>query len=194
MISNTKQEIVLASTSPRRHMLLKQVNIPFKFLSPDAHEAMPASDDFGKIVCSNALDKAKSVSHLAEGRLILGADTLVEFEGAPLGKPRDKDDAFKMLNLLSGQEHRVYTGIALVNSTTGETFTEFVKTSVIFRELEKNEIAEYIQSGEPMDKAGSYGIQARGALFIQKIDGCFFNVMGLPLSRLWILLHKAGWR
>ncbi|MBT3232892.1 MAG: septum formation protein Maf [Calditrichaeota bacterium] len=182
------KEIILASTSPRRQMLLKQVQIPFTIMIPDAEELFPSKGDFAEIVMHNAKAKASSVIEAAGGRIILGADTIVDIGGVALGKPVDIQDAFRMLNLLSGNEHNVYTGVALVDSFSGSVVTDFVKTQVRFRMLTAGEIDDYISTGEPMDKAGSYGIQERGALFIESIQGCFFNVMGLPLSRLWELL------
>ena len=180
-------EIILASTSPRRRQLLTQVNIPFIVIAPDAVERRPTNGDFG-VVVENAELKARSVIERADGRLILGADTVADLDRRPLGKPTDSDDARRMLRILSGRSHRVHTGIALVDPVTNRTYSDHVITVVTFRTLAETEIEDYIRSGEPFDKAGSYGIQERGALFIEKVNGCFFNVMGLPLARFWELL------
>ncbi len=185
-------EIVLASTSPRRQMLLKQVNIPFRVIPPVVAEASPIGDDFARIVVMNAEAKAASVLDQVNSQAVLGADTLVELNGRPLGKPSSNDDARRMLNELSGQDHFVHTGIALIDAETGTRYSDNEITRVYFRNLTSAEIDAYIESGEPMDKAGSYGIQGRGALFIHRVEGCFFNVMGLPLAKLWELLLK--WR
>lgn len=171
-------------------MLLNQVHIPFVVILPDAQEEFPQNGDFAEVVVRNAEAKANSVIEKANGMLILGADTIVDLNGIALGKPVDTDDARRMLSQLSGREHNVYTGIALVDSTNGRIISDYVVTRVRFRNLGADEIEDYIDSGEPMDKAGSYGIQERGALFIESIQGCFFNVMGLPLARLWELLKN----
>jgi len=183
-------EIILASTSPRRQMLLRQVNIPFRVIPPVVDEVSPIGDDFARIVVINAEAKAASVLDQVNGQAILGADTLVELNGRPLGKPVNRDDARRMLNELSGQDHSVHTGITLIDAETGAHYCDNEITRVYFRNLRRIEIDAYIESGEPMDKAGSYGIQGRGALFIYRVEGCFFNVMGLPLSKLWEILLK----
>jgi len=191
--TNPPSQIILASSSPRRCLLLTQVGVDFMQLIPAAVEETPLDLNFADVVQRNAAAKARTVLAQAQGRLILSADTIVELDGKPLGKPRDRDDAHRMLRALSGREHRVYSGIALIKPTGG-TLTDYARTVVQFRGLSDEEITDYIASGEPMDKAGSYGIQARGALFIESVSGCFFNVMGLPLAKLWRLLHRAGWR
>jgi len=183
-------EIILASTSPRRQMLLRQVNIPFRVIPPVVDEVSPIGDDFARIVVINAEAKAASVLDQVNGQAILGADTLVELNGRPLGKPVNRDDARRMLNELSGRDHFVHTGITLIDAETGTRYCDNEITRVYFRNLTRVEIDAYIESGEPMDKAGSYGIQGRGALFIYRVEGCFFNVMGLPLSKLWEILLK----
>ncbi len=169
-------------------MLLTQVAIPFEVILPNVDELSPTNGDFERVVVRNAELKARSVSGRADGRLILGADTIVDLDGQPLGKPQDEADANRMLHRLSGRAHRVHSGIALYDPTRDKLYSDHAATSVTFRSLTDAEISAYIESGEPMDKAGSYGIQARGALFIERIEGCFFNVMGLPLAKLWELL------
>jgi len=195
-------EIILASTSPRRKMLLKQVAIPFISISPDVSEEFPIDGNFRKVVMRNAEAKAQSVvmrltgNHISADvsnqsrKIILGADTIVDLNGRALGKPCNEDEARWMLHELSGQEHIVHSGIALLDFARDKINCNHVQTSVLFRKLRDGEIDAYIRSGEPMDKAGSYGIQARGALFIERIEGCFFNVMGLPLARLWEMLWE----
>jgi len=170
-------------------MLLAQVGIPFIVIPPTADEAHPIKHQFAEATIGNATLKARSVRDRAEGRIILGADTIVDLDGDGLGKPKDGDDAFRMLTLLSGRTHRVHTGIVLINGRTGEERSENVITEVTFRRLPTTEIEDYIATGEPFDKAGAYGIQERGALLIERVNGCFFNVMGLPIARLWELLR-----
>lgn len=184
-------EIILASTSPRRQMLLSQVRIPFKVIPPTAREIYPINGNFAEAVIKNAVSKAESVIGKACGNIILGADTIVDLDGKPLGKPTDAAEARRMLCSLSGRTHVVHTGVALVNPDRRISRTLHSMTKVTFRTLDADEIDAYIASGEPFDKAGSYGIQGSGALFIERIDGCFFNVMGLPLAATWELLKKT---
>lgn len=134
--------------------------------------------------------KAQSVAQLYPDDVVIGSDTVVEIDGGILGKPKDKTDACRMLSLLSGRTHRVYTGVCVIGG--GRADTQADCTSVTFYELSEKEIMDYVNSGEPMDKAGSYGIQGRGALFVKKIDGDFYSVMGLPVSRLNRMLKALG--
>ncbi|NQU05849.1 MAG: septum formation protein Maf [Calditrichaeota bacterium] len=188
--SITIPEIILASSSPRRRMLLKQIGVPFRIILPDCAEKNPDKDDFPSSVIHNAGLKANSVLTLADGSAVLGADTVVELNGEPLGKPSSLDEAAKMLRSLSGKSHYVHTGIVLIDSASGLQYQDHDITQVFFRELPDTEIEDYVASGEPMDKAGSYGIQERGALLVRRVEGCFFNVMGLPVSKLWEMLMK----
>lgn len=143
-------------------------------------------------MCDIARRKAEFAARKARaGDIIIAADTLVLLDGAVLGKPEDEADAFKMLNLLSGNWHQVYTGLCVM-SGTGEAVCDFEMTDVKFRELELEEIEGYIETGEPFDKAGAYGIQERGALLVERISGDYFNVMGLPLSKLGLMLRRFG--
>ena len=169
-------------------MILKQVSIPFEIILPEAEELFPEKGNFAETVKYNALKKAQSVIADAHNRTILGADTIVNCDEKALGKPKNEAEAKLMLQMLSDKQHTVYSGIALINPVTKNILAEHVETKVKFRKLEEDEIMDYISTGEPLDKAGSYGIQGRGALFIESIQGCFFNVMGLPVSRLWELL------
>ena len=173
-------------------MLLRQVGIEFDVIPPGSDEVLPVKKDFIETVVRNAEAKAVSVLSKSDGRLVLGADTLVNLDGEPLGKPTDREDARKMLHRLSGNDHFVHTGIALVDPDSDFRYLDHETTKVTFRKLTDEEIEAYISTGEPMDKAGSYGIQERGAAFISRIEGCFFNVMGLPLAKLWEAL--INWR
>jgi septum formation protein len=131
-----------------------------------------------------ALLKARAVVQHCDEGVIIGADTLVSLDGKLLGKPTDDVDAMKMLTQLSGTSHEVVTGVALIDASTGRTVAWAEKTQVYFRKLHSTEIADYIASGEASDKAGAYGIQERGAAFVRRIEGCYFNVVGLPLASL----------
>ena len=179
--------LILASASPRRSALLSQIGITFEVRpsdiiepSPNVHVNTPASEVTQKL----ALLKARDVAQRFNESIIIGADTLVSLEGTLLGKPTDDADAFKMLTHLSGTCHEVVTGVALVEAGTGREVVWSETTQVYFRELDSTEIAAYIASGETSDKAGAYGIQGRGAAFVRRIEGCYFNVVGLPLASL----------
>jgi len=186
-----KIKIVLASSSPRRKFLLEQIGIKFTILKPNVQEVKHKGSDFAKTVLHNAEIKALSVVSSANGLPILGADTLVDLDGNALGKPSDSADAVSMLSRLSGKIHRVYSGIVVIESNSGTIHQDYAVTEVQFRDLSDEEIDDYVCSGDPFDKAGSYGIQRRGALLVDSIDGCFYNVMGLPLSKLWQILQKV---
>ena len=177
--------LILASASPRRSALLSQIGITFEVRpsdiiepSPNVHVNTPASEVTQKL----ALLKARDVAQHFNESIIIGADTLVSLEGTLLGKPTDDADAFKMLTHLSGTCHEVVTGVALVEVGAGREVVWSETTQVYFRELDSTEIAAYIASGETSDKAGAYGIQGRGAAFVRRIEGCYFNVVGLPLA------------
>ena len=184
--------IVLASGSPRRVELLRMIGIEDFAVIPDnsPEEIIPELSP-EQAVCAIALRKAKNISRLCgDDDIIIAADTLVYINGHPLGKPDGADEAAAMLRELSGRRHTVYTGVALLRCGVDITDTE--RTDVFFRELTDNEITGYIKTGEPFDKAGAYGAQGRGAVFIERIEGDFFNVMGLPLCRLSIMLRDFG--
>ena len=182
--------IVLASRSPRRRLLLEQVGINFEIITPRAEETQPEGNALADTVLQNAEAKALSVLDISTAVPVLGADTLVDLHGDVLGKPSDSAEAVIMLSKLSGALHKVYTGIVVIDSKTGTTYRDHAVTEVRFRTLTAEEIDDYVRSGDPLDKAGSYGIQGRGALFVESINGCFYNVMGLPLSKLWQILLK----
>lgn len=184
-------EIVLASASPRRRELLSLMGLQdFKVIPADTDEAITAAGP-EDTVQEIALQKARKVAaETSAGTLVLAADTLVYLAGKPLGKPRDATEATAMLQRLSGRSHAVYTGVALCQNDREFTFAE--RTDVYFRALSQEEIDFYVRSGEPLDKAGAYGAQGLGAIFIERIDGDFFNVMGLPLCRLVLALRQFG--
>lgn len=195
------KNIILASASPRRFELLKMIGITDFTVTP-AHidETPPEGKSPEETVCLLAMQKAEAVAVMVasdcgqsqttqpNSPLIIAADTLVYIDGRLLGKPIDTDDAAETLRTLSGRCHTVYTGIAITNG--GKSISKAEKTDVYFREISDDEIAEYIATGEPMDKAGAYGAQGYGAVFIERIDGDFFNVVGLPLCRLSKMLKE----
>lgn len=180
------RQIVLASASPRRHELLKYITTEFEILPSDIEEIAQGSPS--EQVVKLALDKASDIAQKRPNAVVIGADTLVAIGELILGKPKNKVDAARMLMMLSGETHSVYTGIAVI--ADGALVTRCVSTSVTFNEMSAREIAAYIDTDEPMDKAGAYGIQGYGGKFINKIDGCYFNVMGLPQSVLYDMIAK----
>ncbi len=179
--------IILASGSPRRHELLKKIVPDFRIEPSDASEEVLASDPI-ELAVENARLKAAAVAKKFPSSTVLGADTIVELDGEILLKPLDEDDARKMLRRLSDREHRVITGLALIRGTRVSTAHEI--TRVFFGAMTDEEIANYVATGEPMDKSGSYALQGGAAPFIKKIDGDWSNVVGLPLYRLRRLLQS----
>lgn len=180
------KKIILASNSPRRKEILENLNIKFDVLSPDTDESsvdkmLPPELYVENLASLKAFAAAKET---VLQKIIIGADTVVALDDKILLKPKDDDDAFNMLKILSGRVHSVYTGICVVNSHTAKSCIAYEKTDVYFRNLDDDEILRYIQTGESADKAGAYGIQGLGSLFIEKIDGDYFNVVGLPVCRL----------
>lgn len=182
--------LILASASPRRKALLSMFGIDFSSDPSDGPEIPPPGADAAQTVRMLSEAKARRAAARHPGDIVIGADTVVELDGVILGKPEDEEDAFRMLRALSGREHRVYTGVTLVRD--GECFSETEMTRVFFRELSDAEIRGYIATGEPMDKAGAYGYQGIASLFVERIDGDYFNVVGLPLCRLGRMLETMG--
>ena len=184
--------IVLASQSPRRQELLARIGVEdFKTLSLDIDESYPAAlspEDTVRFIAGKKSEAAAALC--APDDLIITADTMVFLGNDRLGKPQDGEDAFRMLRALSGERHTVCTGVSLRQGARCESFA--VSTAVYFRPMTDEEIRSYIKTGEPMDKAGAYGVQSRGALFVERIDGDFFNVMGLPVEQLGLALTRFG--
>ena len=185
-------DIILASQSPRRRELLERMGVgDFRIVTPDIDEQMDRDLPPGELVGRISLEKALAVqAQEGKGPIIIAADTVVALDGAVLGKPADELDAFKMLSTLSGCRHQVYTGLTVLRGE--EQYTVSEETTVTFRELSAEEIDRYIATGEPMDKAGAYGIQGYGALLVEGIQGDYYNVMGLPVCRLGLLLRRLG--
>ncbi|MEK5026411.1 Maf family protein [Paenibacillus sp. FSL M7-1046] len=194
MGSDNSRLIILASGSPRRRELLSLLGLPFEVISSDADESTPPDFTPEMIVRSLALRKAEAVVHAAGKRnaVIVGSDTIVVLDDKVLGKPVDEQDSRVMLGLLQGKTHQVYTGVACIGLPEGKILVEHRVTSVTMRALSEAEISAYIATGEPADKAGSYAIQGLGATLVEKIEGCYFNVVGLPLSLLGRMLSRVG--
>ena len=185
-------KIVLASASPRRRELLQMLGLSgFSVIPAQSGEADCRGLSPEDAVTALSRAKAAEVAaDCAPDDIIIAADTIVWHEGEILGKPDNEAGAAKMLGRLSGCRHEVYTGICIISG--GTQLCEFEKTSVLFREIAPREIAKYVATGEPLDKAGAYGAQGLGSLFVERIDGDFFNVMGLPLCRLGKMLGSFG--
>jgi len=186
--------IILASNSPRRKDLLRQIGVTFTSDPAHVDESALPGESPESYAIRMALDKAQVVSRRHGAGLIIAADTVVVLGDTILGKPMDLKDAERMLGMLSGKMHLVITGLALVDSGTGKTLTRAAVTKVWFRNLTPEEVRSYAATGEPVDKAGAYGIQEKGSLLVEKIEGCYFNVVGLPLSLLSKLLQDFGIR
>jgi len=181
--------LILGSQSPRRKELLGLFHIPFVIRVADIDEAMDPSLPPQEEVARVSRAKAAAIPREKED-VVIAADTIVVLEGQVLGKPRDEADAVRMLTALSGRDHQVMTGVTVLRGETALTHTEI--TDIHFRPLSQKEIAAYVATGEPMDKAGSYGIQGGAALFAEKMHGDYYNVMGLPVCRLWQMLRQIA--
>lgn len=182
--------VILASSSPRRLQLLQQIGIEAE-VRPAAFDELSTGTMADEVVLANAVGKCQAVCAAYGDKVpVIAADTVVVLDNRILGKPKDAADAVRMLTELSGRTHKVLTGVAV--SFDGRQLAEVCETEVIFRTLTAAEIADYVATGEPLDKAGAYGIQGRGAVFVEKINGCYNNVVGLPLTRLHLMLAKLG--
>ena len=180
--------IILASQSPRRRELLSVITTEFEVIPAVGEEKADRSLPPSEYVCALAEHKAREVAASHSDDIVIGADTVVAIGGEILGKPKDKQDAGRMLALLSGREHSVFTGMCILRHSMNILFCE--ETRVRFFDLTDNEIKDYIATGEPFDKAGAYGIQGIGALLVSGIEGDYYNVMGLPVGRLARELKK----
>jgi len=190
-------KLILASASPRRAEILRTAGIQFEISHAGVDETPLGNELPGDYVRRLALAKALSAAERNRGRaggaLVLGADTIVAVGGEILGKPSSPDDARRMLRSLSGKIHEVHTGLALLRNPGPKQYVVEEITRVRFAPLTDQEIEEYIATGEPFDKAGAYAIQGVGGRYVTRIEGCYFNVMGLPLARLYSLLRESGW-
>ena len=187
-----EKTIILASNSPRRKELLRQIGMSFRSDPADVDEQILPGEEADEYAVRVALDKASVAAERTGAGIIIAADTIVVLGTTVLGKPADAKDAERMLGMLSGKMHAVITGLVVMDAGTRKTQKRIAVTNVWFRNLTNDEIVSYVATGEPLDKAGAYGIQERGALFVQKIEGCYFNVVGLPLSLLGEMLVDFG--
>mgnify|MGYP006289239711 CR=1 FL=1 len=183
------EQIILASGSPRRKKLVERLGIDFEVCPSQIDEDQVNESRPEVLVKVLARLKAQEVADRKEG-IIIAADTVVSLHQEVLGKPATEKEAYAMLKKLSGSEHQVTTGITVISNS--QEITDYQQTTVQFREIDDQEINQYIATGEPMDKAGAYGIQAKGAIFVTGINGCFYNVMGMPLAWLVERLKELG--
>lgn len=186
-----RTNLILASRSPRRIQLLRQIGLNPTVMPCDIPEPFDSTRTPEENAASLALQKALCIAEKVGEGVIIGADTIVILDGEMLGKPESPADAVRMLGMLSGRTHSVVTGFALVERPSGRHMTGTERTEVTFRRLPREEIEEYVRGGSPLDKAGAYGIQDDyGAVFVTRVEGCFYNVVGLPLSKLHTALRK----
>jgi len=187
-----RREIILASRSKARRSLLRQMGLKFRVVGSGAKESRRISRSCAGLVISNALKKAEDVASRHPRSVVIGADTVVLVGKRIIGKPRNIADARRTLKLLSKRPQWVYSGVAVVDKDRGRIFTDYEKTKVYMYPLTDRRISNYFAKVSPMDKAGSFDIQGMGGIFIDRIEGCFYNVVGLPIAKLARMLRRAG--
>ena len=188
-------KLILASSSPRRAEVLQCAGFEFETLSTNVDESLRAGESPEAYVLRLAEAKARAAAvHITGEALVIGADTTVVIDKLVLGKPESGEDAKLMLARLSGRTHEVLTGLAVIRLPGGRERIQEERTLVTFATMTQKEIEEYVASGEPFDKAGGYAIQGKGGRFVTRVEGCYFNVVGLPLARLYGILRDFGWR
>lgn len=187
------RKIILASQSRRRQILLKAIGLDFKSARPNVKEDMRLKGrTCAEVVIDNALRKAKDVANRFNSGVVIAADTVVLAKKKIIGKPRNLDDAFRTLKLLSQNPQWVYTGIAVIDIDNKKTLTDYEKTKIYMNRMSDRQIKNYFRRVSPLDKAGGFDIQRSGGIFINRIEGCFNNVVGLPLAKLTKMLKKLG--
>ena len=192
-MSDKEPRIILASSSPRRADLLRSIGVEFEIAPSQVQERPHTGEAPADYITRLARAKVISIARKREQGLVIGADTIVVLDGKILGKPVDEMDAARMLRSLSGRWHAVMTGVALYDIATRQEVADYDKTLVRFGQMNEPEIDWYVKSGEPMDKAGAYGIQGLAGLFIEEIAGNYFNVVGLPLPLVYRLARRLGY-
>ncbi len=184
-------KLILASSSPRRKKLLEKYDLNISIIEPKIQEIQRIDESPEQVAMALAFEKAYNVScGLKNHEIVIGADTIVIFNNKILGKPSNNKEAYEMLSLLNGKEHKVISGISIIKSNSNIKLVDYEETLVKFRKLSKLEIERYIETGEPLGKAGSYGIQGYGEILVGKINGNYSNVVGLPIGKLDSLLKK----
>ena len=183
-------KLILASASPRRAELLSRLGLPFETKPSGASERIDTPLPPPQHVLEIAARKTKAIASQEQNAIVIGADSVVTINDTILEKPRDDAHAIEMLTLLSGKTHQVLTGLVLTNTHTSQTLTDTTITQVTMRDLTQEDIQRYVATGDSLDKAGSYAAQGLSAIFVESISGCFYNVVGLPITRLWAMLHQ----
>ena len=189
---NNVKAIILASASPRRKELLERIGLKFEVEPSNYEESISSELGPHELAKSLSLEKAKLVAQNHKNTLVIAADTFIVFESRILGKPRTETEAKEMLKTMNGKPHSVITGFTIIDTDSNKALSRSVETKVHLRQLSSNEIDAYVRSKEPLDKAGAYAIQGLGAVIVEKIEGDFFNVIGLPLSALTESLKEFG--
>ena len=182
--------IILASASPRRKEILENVNVKFTVVASNIDEVILDNEPPKELVMRLAFEKCMDVARKNEDALVIGADTIVVMDDQILGKPKNEEDAYNMIELLSNKKHQVITGISLINLSLDKKVIDYVVSEVTFKDLSKETIRDYINTKESLDKAGAYGIQGYGSLLVEIISGDYFNIVGLPISRISDLLKE----
>lgn len=182
--------IILASASPRRKEILENVNVKFTVVASNIDEVILDNEPPKELVMRLAFEKCMDVAKKNEDALVIGADTIVVMDDQILGKPKNEEDACNMIELLSNKKHQVITGISLINLSLDKKVIDYVVSEVTFKDLSKETIRDYINTKESLDKAGAYGIQGYGSLLVESISGDYFNIVGLPISRISDLLKE----
>lgn len=188
------KKLILASSSPRRAELMKQIGLNFEIKVSSVDEALLPGLSPPELVERLAESKAAAVARELNDGIVIGADTVVVWREQVMGKPLSEAEAFDMLSKLQGGVHEVFTGVALIDVRSGKVLVSHEKTRVFFRAVEEEEISRYVASREPFDKAGAYGVQGLAAIFIRRLEGCYTNVVGLPLARLSVMLKDFGFK
>ncbi|WP_041722570.1 Maf family protein [Caldicellulosiruptor saccharolyticus] len=191
------KKVVLASSSPRRIELLKQFGIKFDIVPSNVDEIidpdLPPEKNAMNLAKKKAEEVFRRLGESAKDSLIISADTIVFIEGTILGKPSNEEEAFYMLKKISAKRHTVFTGVCIIDDSCRQILVDFEKSYVYIKQMSDEEILRYIKTGEPFDKAGAYAIQGFGSLIVEKVEGCFYNVVGLPLYKLNTMLQKLGY-
>ena len=187
-----QRKIILASASPRRKEILGKTGLKFSVDAGDYKEDMDLALKPRQLARFLSSEKARAVAVKYASALVIAADTFIVFQGSLLGKPHTREEARRMLSLLNGRQHSVLTGFTVIDTLTGKKLSRSVETKVFFKKMTGQEIESYVKTGEPLDKAGAYAIQGFGAVLVKKIEGDYFNVMGLPLRSLTGVLRKFG--
>lgn len=183
-------KVILASASPRRKEILQNTKLNFDIQKSDIEEVILENESPEDMVVRLAYEKAFDVAKRNTNRLVIGADTIVALDNEVLGKPKDQNEAYQMIKRLSNKTHKVITGISLINLKENKIIKDYVVSFVTFKDLSEDSIKDYINTNESLDKAGAYGIQGYGALLVKNIQGDYFNIVGLPISRLSDLLKN----